>query len=670
MADGVNVKIGVSGIAQFKQNMNQAKTSVKTLDEALKLNEKQFKQTGDAEEYMQQKSELLKQKLEEQKKVVENAERALEDMKAKGVDQASSAFQKMQQELLRAKSDLMDTENSLSGVEEAGQDASDSVSEMNAQLKRIGDGVDFQNVSDGLSTITDSMKAVISKAWQVGEALVNATLGAGSWADELITTATQYEISTEQLQRMRKTANLIDTSAETILSAQDKLTKNRASGSKEFMGALAFLQIDPTGKSNADLFWEAGEAIANMTSSEDKAAYAQKIYGKSWRELMPLFKAGRKEYEETMASWSVVGDEQINNLGKMDDAYQKMQGEWETFKMEMLSAFSGPLTEGMDTITKLFQELNKYLQTPEGKAAIKQIGDTITTLISDLTNVNPETIVGGLQDIVGKVTEALQWISEHKEDVVTAIQNIAIAFGALKLGELAVNVWRFVDGAKNLMGLGGKKAAEKGVETVSDAASASVASGGAMTAASNALTGIATKAVSAYMAAGLETLAPVAADAFLHQTNTGRALLTGQNVLEGIAQDFEETKASIEKNASTFQEDWENNVIYQAVSGAIDKFLTGGNHDAFDETDWEGDAYDLMAAIQARTEEMERGTTQTNSELTQATGTMAGLPGAVEAAILSGLSKVNIYLDGQAVGNVVTPYVSVGMGGYVQALTR
>ena len=39
MAD-VSVKMGVSGIAQFKQGMTDAAASVKTLDAALKTNEK------------------------------------------------------------------------------------------------------------------------------------------------------------------------------------------------------------------------------------------------------------------------------------------------------------------------------------------------------------------------------------------------------------------------------------------------------------------------------------------------------------------------------------------------------------------------------------------------------------------------------------------------------
>ena len=77
MAGGVNIKMGVTGVAKFKQDINTAKQQIKTMDAQLALSEKQFKQTGDAETYMQEKAELLKAKMEEQKIVLQQAENAL-----------------------------------------------------------------------------------------------------------------------------------------------------------------------------------------------------------------------------------------------------------------------------------------------------------------------------------------------------------------------------------------------------------------------------------------------------------------------------------------------------------------------------------------------------------------------------------------------------------------
>ena len=193
MANGVNVKMGVSGVAQFKNNMNQAKQTVKTLDAQLALTEKQFKASGDSQEYMAKKTAELQAKLEAQKSVVENAEKALQQMAANGVDRSSTAYQGLYQQMLKAKGEMLDTENAMRGVETASDDAAEGAKGMNDQLAQVGRGVSGQNVTDGLDSITSGMSSVIKKAWQMGQAIVQNTLGAGSWADELATTAAQYK---------------------------------------------------------------------------------------------------------------------------------------------------------------------------------------------------------------------------------------------------------------------------------------------------------------------------------------------------------------------------------------------------------------------------------------------------------------------------------------------
>ena len=77
--------MGVTGIAQYKQAMSQASQSVKTLDAALKLNEKQLQATGDKEVYMQQKSKLLQQQIAAQTNVVKQGQAALTAMEKQGV---------------------------------------------------------------------------------------------------------------------------------------------------------------------------------------------------------------------------------------------------------------------------------------------------------------------------------------------------------------------------------------------------------------------------------------------------------------------------------------------------------------------------------------------------------------------------------------------------------
>ena len=655
MASGVNVKMGVTGVAQFKQNMNQAKNSLKTLDAQLALNEKQFKATGDAESYMTERSELLKAKLEQQKTVVSNAEKALEQMRANGVERSSTAYQNLYQQMLKAKGEMLDTESAMEGVAEAGDEAADGVSNMNHQVEQIGKNVSIENVRSALDTITGDMKKVMQVAWQTGEAIVKATLGAGAWADELKTTAAQYEISTDDLQRWRKTANIIDTDVDTILTAQDKLKKGREKQDKETMGALAYLGIDPTGKGDMDIFWEAGEAIARLGKEEDKVSYAQKLFGKSWRELLPLFTAGREEWEETNKEWSIVEEDQLDNLGKMDDQYQKLQGEFETFKMELLSAFSGPITEGMETITNLFKQMNEYLDTPEGQAMLEQLGSTISSLISDLTSINPEDAVGTLEKIVTGITEGLQWISKHSGEVVTGIEAFIGAFALIETAKGVTTVLQLINGIKGLTG--------------ASAASAGAAAGSSW-ASSFATAALKAAPFLAFLYTLLNPAGTAGDDLDLLWDANGNPTQAARDA--GITQTYDEYNGSLP--------DWLRREQEEKVQKHLESTTTGDTEAATARNDrWRSSSKaleDLQNAadkMDQTAEELTGGTDkqkQSSSEMSTAANTLKGMPAEVYDAILKGFSNVKIYIDGQQAGSALTPYVNSSMAGILMTLNK
>ena len=433
---GVNVNMGVTGIAQFKQNINTAKTSLKTLDEQLKLTEKQYKASGDAEEYMQQKSEQLKSKLEVQKSIVEETEKALQSMMDNGVDKSSKAFQDMVQQLARAKGDMLDTRQEMDALANGADEAANNTDSMNQQLKRIGDGVSFQNVTDGLGKITEGLKKTAQKAVQLGQKMAQAMLGAGAWADDLSQRSQVYGISVEELQRMDKTAAIIDTDVDAILKAKKKLRTGLGKESKETMGAFAALGIDPNDTKGEDLFWKIGERILALKDENKQEVYSTQLLGKSWQDLLPLFKAGRKEYEEMNASWSVVSEDTINSLGEMDDEYQKLKNNFETLKMELLGNFAEPMEEGMKGLNEVIGKFQEYLNSEEGKQMV--------------------------ENVVGVVSDTFKWIVEHPDDVVNALKAIVIGWGGIKLIGGALQVMKFVNGLTGLTAKTGADAAAAG----------------------------------------------------------------------------------------------------------------------------------------------------------------------------------------------------------------
>ena len=435
MASGVNVKMGVSGVAQFKQSINQAKQSVKTLDAQIALSEKQFKANGDAQSYMAEKSELLKAKLEAQKSVVTSAENALKQMADRGVDRSSKAYQDMYRQMLQAKGAMLDTQTEMDKIGESASEAADDTKDMNDEIKNIGKQVSFETVTSGINKITDSMEKAAKTAYKVGSAIVKEVLGVGTWADDVNTRASVLGVSPEDLQRMEKTARLIDTDAETIIKARQKLAKNIGSGNKNAMSALEAMGISGNGDME-DVFWAAGNAIMKLSDETEQEAQANALFGKSWHDLIPLFSAGREEYERMNSSWDVMSEEQLKQLNEMDDEYQKLQIAVEDLKREALSNLAEPMKEALTAINDLLGKVSAWLKSDEGKNAVG--------------------------NVVSKIKEAAEWLVNNKEGVVAALGAIVAGWAGLKLTGGALQILQLLNGINALNGGGAAAAAAGG----------------------------------------------------------------------------------------------------------------------------------------------------------------------------------------------------------------
>ena len=660
MAGGVNIKMGVSGVAQFKQSISQARQNMKTLDAQLKLTEKQFQATGDAETYMAQKTEQLKAKLEEQKAIAANAEKALADMSERGVDKSSKAFQDMIRTLANVKGDMIDTEQQLQGISESSEQAGDGVSEMNAQLANVGQGISWQNVTSGIESLTGKLERAGKAAFTMGQRLIQATLGKGQWADQLATDAKVMGLTTDELQRMQKTAQLIDTSVEAIVSSQKKLKKGLGSNDAGVMGGLLELLgegYDPRGKDWETVFWDAGEALMKFSNETEKEVYAQKLFGRSWNELIPLFEAGRKEYEETNASWNTMSEDQLKQLTDMDDQYQKLNIEWEDFKTQLLTTFSPALTTAMEKITGVVSELNEYLQTPEGKAMLEQMGSTITTLIDDLLNINPEDVVNGLKTVIDGITNAFKWIQEHHTEVVGALEAIVAGWAALKLTGGILEVLKIIN-------------AVKGIGITSSAAASAGATAG-------------TSWAGAFASAAMKA-APFLAFLYTLLNPSGTSDEIGNNTLLD-----KEGNLTKEAEAYGYTKDENGDLVPKMWTAADDAAAEPSKAPTVDlglpskllhaSADWQlGDditAEEAMALVTA-TDKMSKAaedltggsenTRQSNSEMTEAAKGIKGMPKETAEAIRQSLNGAYVRIDGERLVSYVGEFMAqwvAGQGG-------
>ena len=488
MAD-VSVNIGVSGISQFKQGMSEAKESIKTLDAALKANEKAVKATGDAEGHLAAQTTLLNAKIQQQKNIIKNAEQALKQMSENGVRESSREFQKMQRTLIEAQSGLMDTEQQLDQLGAKETETAEKTDKLASSLGGLNKKVSLEQVTSAIDKITGGMEKAAAKAIDFGKQLWDTIMDSAKRADDTATMAEMYGIDLQEFKKMQKLVGEgMDTTVESMLTAQDKLNKGIGKGTKEVKERLEELGISlqtwatVQGQSGSslitrdaiDVFWEAGQAIMAMGDAYDKEAAAQALFGRSWKELVPLFNKyhSAEEYKQALEGVDVSSEEATRNLAELNDAVMKLESTWTELKDEMLGAIAPALNKAADALSGLLGNIMDYLKTPEGKQALEDMGKAVEGLFEDLSKIDPQEVVSGFSEVFTTIVNGLKWLSENSGTLVGVLETVVVGWGALKLTGGALEIYKLIQGIMGLTGAGGAASA------AASAAKAGSAAGG------------------------------------------------------------------------------------------------------------------------------------------------------------------------------------------------
>ena len=480
MAD-VSVKMGVSGISQFKQGMKDAQSSVKTLNEALKLNENQLKLNGDREQYMQNKTALLKKAIAEQTNVVKQGANALQVMRENGVDPASKAFQDMERSVYKAQNELVTMQVELQEVGNESLDAAGKTDQLANSLGGLNKKVSLEQVIGGIGKITDGMDKAIKKAAELGKAIWENITDAARFGDDTATQAMILNMDVEEYQKYKKVFDTVaDLTVQEWQKAKLKVQKAIYDPTDDQTNILSLLGISTHNirqgkygpvqdgvRAYEEVFWEIGETLRQKVASgkitQDLAdTYANAIFGKSFANLNPIFALGREGFQEALEEQNVVTEESVNKLAELNDQLIKLQGDFGTLKEEVLAGLAPALTNAAKTLDSLLGRLIEYLQTDEGKQALQDMGEAVEGLFSDLSKIDPEQVVEGFAGVFDKIVGGLQWLKDNKGLVIGSMEGILIGWGALKLTGGALTLLKLIDGIKGLTMTGAADGAAAG----------------------------------------------------------------------------------------------------------------------------------------------------------------------------------------------------------------
>ena len=472
----IKTTIAVDGEQAFKRAINEANTSMKNLGTQLTLAQAQFRKDGDAMKLMETRSKALKGEIGQQEEIVRALEKAVTDS-SKAYGENSEKTEKWEAELNRAKAKLINLQSELTlneqGLDRNGKAFDDSTSkaaDYQATLQTIGKNVSFENVTSGIGKITDTVSGAIKKVLSFAKTIRDTFADAGEWADQLMTDATKYGMDVETLQRWRNAADFIDTDVETIITARDKMSKKIKGGWKD--GKLDMWQVlgvdlkDADGKARdkMDIMWDLGETLLHIsemqergTTNYDAEALSMEVFGKSWRDLLPLFKAGRQEWEAALADADVVSEERVKTLGELDDANKALENAWDATKYSFLADLSPTITDVTNAVTEMIRAFGAWMDTDEGRQAMEDLSKAIQELFAGLKDVKFKDAIDTVSTAINGIKDGLIWLNTNKGTVVTTLEIIAGGFALLKVTELAINIGKIAEGFKTIFSFSGKK---------------------------------------------------------------------------------------------------------------------------------------------------------------------------------------------------------------------
>ena len=474
---GVSVKMGVDA-SQFKAGMQEAQNSVKTLDAALKANESQLKATGDAETYLANKAKLLSKQMEEQRRVVSGIQKEMDLMKSQGVSETSAAYQKLERSMYTATGKLMDMQAQMNSLATSEQAAAQGAEAVSTGLNSINKKISLDQVIGGIDRITTGLENAAKKAVEVGQRIWDSIMDSAAYADDTATLAARMGLTPTEVQQMQYVANRFEAPVETVAKSWKRLKMSMSSDSEEIAEGFRTLGVATQEYSQGkmgpvltgmrdyrDVFWETGEAIMRLRDESEQERLAQKLLGRSWDELIPLFTAGREAYEEALGAAPVNSEEAIENAAELNDKIKELEQSFTVLKTEVIGSIAPALTSAAEALDGMLSSLTEYLKTEEGQQMLESLGTAVSGLFEDLGKIDPAQVVEGFTGVFNKVVEGLEWMVDNKDTLSGILTAIVIGWGAAKLTGGALQVLKLINGIREL---GGFKGVENGINNLAN----------------------------------------------------------------------------------------------------------------------------------------------------------------------------------------------------------
>ena len=507
----VGIRFKLEGEDEFKRVMQQLNAGSSTLRSEMVRLQAEYKGNTDSVEFLTAKSELLGRQLDQQKQKTA-ATRAMHKSASKAFAEAAKKVAELEQahsenneELEKAKAALADADLTLENyatklnLAEAAEfnlqheidDTNKSLHGQDEEMTGLGDAVSTltnklgihlpqgaTNALNGMSKLSAGTVAAMGVATAGVMALVKSvkslqeeTIAAAARADDILTRATQMNISAQQYQAFQYASPFVDVDVDTLAGSLSKLTQEMgkvAAGSDDAKAkfydlGVAVYNADGTLRDAYDVWLDTMDALAGMTNETQRDVAAQDLLGKSASDLASIYRDGTgnlREYTAAAEDNYIMSDEQLAALAAVDDAVQHLHMTQENNKNMIANEWAPTAKQALESFDRLVAAAGKALVE---SGIIKGFGELVqlaTGLIEPIAN-----LLGKADDTPGRLKPAAEAIHGIALMIAGAADAVSWFLGALQTLTLVGAV----------VPIGGKT----GIQRMSDAAGFGYGSGNA-----------------------------------------------------------------------------------------------------------------------------------------------------------------------------------------------
>jgi phage-related protein len=464
----ISTKIELEGESEYKKSAAAINKSLTDMGLEMKKVTAQFGENAKSTESLTAQNKLLNQQQNERQKKIDELKKVLEKLEAQenGNEEALRTYRN---ELTKAETELYKTQNQISANEKqmaanelATAELADETKNLTKETTESGaaaekSGNKFESLGKVLGAVGKSIIAFGAAAAAAGIALAKMTVDASNMADELLTESQITRQSTADLQKYAYAARFVDTELNTITASMTKNIKSMQSAQSgtgaaaeayEQLG-VAITNADGSFRDSNEVYWDTIDALGKIENETERDILTMALLGKSAQELNPLINAGSAAFkaygDEAERMGVVMGDEQINALGKFNDKLQQLQGGIQGLKnsasliaLPFLDMLAG---DGVD----ILGDFNNAIQAANGD--ITKFGDIIGKTLGQVVGVITEKLPDLIQMGVNLITALVEGISGNADLLAAA----AVAVVNTLINGLANMLPKLLDGAIKLI---------------------------------------------------------------------------------------------------------------------------------------------------------------------------------------------------------------------------